>query len=132
MAFWEYCHASAFYIFGGAPADRGKLKIIEYLKTRTGQSATKTEIHKEVFNNHIPATELSELLTTMEADGLIDCTTEPTGGAPRTMIILKNSCVKSELSELTPCTPLKTLNTLNSLNSQDEIENIDIPLEVAR
>lgn len=121
MAFWEYCHQSAFYIFGGAPADRRKLRIMEYLRSRTGQCATKNEIRKEVFTNHIPATDLSELFTSMEADGLIDCITEPTGGAPRTMIILKHSSVKSVKSVASPSTnPLITLNTLKEQENSAE------------
>lgn len=120
MAFWGYCHESAFYIFGGAPADRRKLKIIEYLKSRDGQSATKNEIRREVFNNHMPATELSELLTLMETDSLIDCITEPTGGAPRTMIILKHSCVKSVKSP--PTEDVTDLITLKTLITQTNFE----------
>jgi len=126
MAFWRYCHESAFYIFGGAPADRRKLKIMEYLRSREGQCATKNEIRKELFNNHINAAELSELLTSMEGENLIICVAEQTGGAPRTMIILKNSSVKSVKSVITP--PTHTLNTLNTLNTQDENEN-DTDLE---
>lgn len=123
MAFWEYCHQSAFYIFGGAPADRRKLKIIEYLKSRDGQSETKAEIRKEVFNNHIPATDLSELFTSMESDGLIECITEPTGGAPRTMIILKHSCAKSSKSVKSPATEDVTdLITLKTLITQTIFE----------
>jgi len=130
LAFWEYCHASAFYIFGGAPADRRKLKIIRYLESRDVQRATKNEIRKEVFDNHVQSVDLTNLLDEMGTDQLIDIQSEPTGGAPRTVIILKNASVKSVLSVISP--PGDTLNTLNTLNTQDEIENVDVPAEVIR
>jgi len=91
LAFWEYCHASAFYIFGGAPADRRKLKIIRYLEGRDSQRATKNEIRKEVFDNHVQSVDLTKLLDEMGTDQLIEVQSEPTGGAPRTVIILKNA-----------------------------------------
>ncbi len=129
IAFWQYCHDSAFFIFGCAPADRRKLKILESLKTRDGQRMTKNEIRKDVFDNHIEAGNLTKLLDEMVSDHLVDVQSEPTGGAPRTVVIFKNASVKSVKSVKSP--PVDTLNTLNTQEekvfSTDELDDFVTP-----
>jgi DNA-binding HxlR family transcriptional regulator len=119
IAFWEYCHASAFYIFGGAPGDKKKLKVLEMLKANGGRM-TKNEIREDCFAKHISSEALTNLLDEMASDHLVDLCAESTGGAPRTVICLKN-LVESAIS-VTNATEyrLSTHNTLNTPNKMSD------------
>lgn len=115
LAFWQYCHDSALYLFGGEPADRRKAKILNALNPLNPlnpQGLTKTQIANELFNKHISAENLRILLEEMQSEQLIEIITEKTGGAPRQVIILKHTSGKSGLSGISP--PKSPLTALNA------------------
>ena len=121
LALVEYSRKSAFKIFGGAPADKRKSKILDALQLAGCDGMSVTDISTDVFNRHLKSDDLRKLLQEMESSKLVVIETIQTGGAPRTIIrFSKTFSEKSEKSELTP--DALSLNSLNSLNSQDEME----------
>lgn len=104
LAFWQYCHDSAFYIFDGAPTDRRKMRVLDALKTQPRM--TRNEIREQVFSRHISSDGLTVLLREMQDEHLIELATEPTGGAPRTIVILKRAGAISAISAESPPEPL--------------------------
>ena len=76
LAVWEYCDASARFIFGGQDSDPIQQKIIDRLKSGP---ATQTEINA-YFNRHISASVLREKLETLSAKGRVTCCEERTDG----------------------------------------------------
>lgn len=121
LALVDYSRRSAFKIFGGAPADRRKSKILDALKSAVNHEMTVTEISVEVFNRHLKSGELHKLLQEMESSRLVVLEKVPTAGAPRTVVkFAKTLSEKSEKSEFSPDSP--SLISLNSLNSHNETE----------
>jgi hypothetical protein len=85
LAFWEYCNASAFYLFGGLSNDRQRTKILDAL--RDCEEITKTELRLKVFSNHISGDDLDAVLAEMVDQSLVSIHEDKnTGGAPRTVI----------------------------------------------
>jgi len=125
LSFWRYCYESALYVFGGSYADSAKNKIFSALQEADGNCMTKSDIRTAVFSGHISKERLSEVIEQMADAGIVSVESEPTGGAPRT--IVKLSCAKSVLSSLSPggeeSPDLKTLITLKKLKTQDEQKN---------
>jgi len=102
LALVEYSRLSAFHIFGSAPEDKRKSKVLHALRTAGSKGLTVTEISGLVFKRHLKSHDLSRLLTDMENAKLIAINRFATGGAPKTTIKLATLCEKSEKSEVTP------------------------------
>jgi len=94
LAFWHYCRASAFYIFGGHEADPVAQKIIEAL--RSGPMTT-TELHK-ALGNHATKDKLQTSLQALITAGRVVMTEEKTASKPRTIFRLGELCEKCEFS----------------------------------
>ena len=97
LALWSFCESCAQHIFGCNQAviskeatdnELRKRRIIEALESATRSTLTRTEIRRDVFSNHIPAAELTDLLNELEAAGIISLQTESTPGASVTHITL--------------------------------------------
>lgn len=79
VAVWDYCDASAQYLFGDAQPNPLERRIVEALKT--GPQTT-TELHR-ALSGHAPAEALKAALESLEACGRLDRIEDATGGRPR-------------------------------------------------
>ncbi len=86
LALAEYSKQSAFKIFGSAPGDKRKSKILEALKNADNNEMTVSEISANVFNRHLKSDDLHRILNEMESSKLIVTEKESTGGAPKTKV----------------------------------------------
>lgn len=121
LALVDYSRRSAFKIFGGAPADKRKSKILDALQEAGSTGMSTTDIANQIFKKHIKSEELKKLLDEMESSKLIELEKVQTAGAPRTIAKLsKSSCGKSGISGISP--PLPPLNPHNPLNPQVKTE----------
>lgn len=89
LALWDYCEASARFIFGDALGDPTADEILRELRSRPA-GLTRTEI-RDLFGRHKEASEISQALTSLLGAGQARCETEKTKGrsterwfAPRT------------------------------------------------
>jgi hypothetical protein len=80
LALWQYCDASAAYIFGGREMDSLAERIIEAL--RDGPLTT-TALNQRL-SGHVSSQQLRETLRELEARGLVQRQEEKTDGRPRT------------------------------------------------
>ena len=74
LAVWQYCEASARFVFGGQESDPVQQKIIDNLKTGP---MTQTQIN-DLFGGHVSTTKLREKLEILSAKGRIGCRDEKT------------------------------------------------------
>ncbi len=123
LVFWKYADQSANFIFDGTTVpDRKKQKILKCLGAGT---KTTTEIRKEAFSNHIGSHILQELLEQLISDGIVECETTATGGAPKTTYrkIDRRFCAKSVLTP--EQTEAMVTKNANALKAQGEICELD-------
>lgn len=80
LALWDYCEASARYIFGEALGDPVADEILRALKA-TPQGMTRTQI-RDLFGRNKKAREVGRALTLLLDQNLADFTKEPTDGRP--------------------------------------------------
>ncbi|MEA5113351.1 MAG: hypothetical protein VB050_04925 [Geobacteraceae bacterium] len=119
IALWNYCYESVVYIFGGSAADGRKNRIMEAIGKSECGKLSKSGIRKDVFSNHVNAEVLTEILADMEKEGMIELEIDnSTGGAPKTIVKIKSSCVKSAISAISSASRdengVKTLKTQNA------------------
>jgi predicted transcriptional regulator len=62
-------------------------KLLSALKTHNG-CMSKKEIQNEVFNNNLPASILTEILDSMEEEGIVELRTELLKKTSRTLVVL--------------------------------------------
>lgn len=74
LAVWQYCEASARFVFGGQESDPVQQKIIDNLKMGP---MTQTQIN-DLFGGHVSTTKLREKLEMLSAKGRIGCRDEKT------------------------------------------------------
>ena len=74
LAVWQYCEASARFVFGGQESDPVQQKIIDNLKMGP---MTQTQIN-DLFGGHVSTTKLREKLEILSAKGRIGCRDEKT------------------------------------------------------
>lgn len=86
LAVVDYSRRSAFRIFGGAPADRRKSKILDALKAAPNHEMTVTEIANNLFKKHLKSDDLQKLLLEMESSKLVALEKVSTTGAPKTIV----------------------------------------------
>jgi hypothetical protein len=84
LAVWEYCEASARWIFGGALEDPVADRIVGALRCNEGP-LSQTELHS-LFCRHVSGTRLLEALADLQRRGLVRAERLPsTGGRPKTL-----------------------------------------------
>lgn len=107
LAAWDYCKASALYIFGDREEDSLTQKIIDILKEG---KKTATDI-SNALNRNIKSKAIKSCLDDLIARGRVVTEQEETKGRTKTIFSLN----EYEINEISP-NPL-TLNSLNSFNS---------------
>jgi hypothetical protein len=80
LALWDYCEASARYIWGDAIGDPVADRILGALRNADG-GLSRTEI-RDLFFRHTSSSRIDLALTSMESANLIQRTREDTGGRP--------------------------------------------------
>ena len=81
LAVWNYCEASAAYIFGDSLGDRVADEILRALRRIKPASMTRVEI-SDLFHRHKTATEIERALATLADHGLAVRMTVATPGRP--------------------------------------------------
>jgi len=75
LAVWDYCEASASFIFGDALGDDTADSILAFLSTQGRAGGTRTEI-RELFQRNKNSSEIGRALDTLSAVGLASCIRE--------------------------------------------------------
>jgi hypothetical protein len=83
LALWEYCEASARFIFGEALGDPLADEILQLLRT-TPEGMTRTDIYNH-FGRHQPAEQIMRALTLLAQQGLATYEKQGTEGRPTTI-----------------------------------------------
>ena len=86
LAFWRYCERSAEWLFGTPFNHPDADKIWETLRKKP-EGMDRTEINREVFNNHAKAEQLDESFAILEKAGVAYPKREDTGGRSRELWI---------------------------------------------
>ena len=82
LAVWDYCEASAYYIFGDALGDDTADAILAFLRSVGNAGATRTEI-SALFNRNKTAQEITRALEVLAVSRFASMKTEPKDiGAP--------------------------------------------------
>ncbi len=81
LAFWDYCEASARYVFGEKLGDPVSDRILDELRAGGADGLSRTEI-RDLFDRH-KSSEIDRALANLEELGLAVRGEEPTGGRPR-------------------------------------------------
>ncbi len=82
LAVWDYCEASARYVFGNATGDAVADRIEAELEADpSGAGLTKTDI-MHLFKRHKSSEEIERSLSLLERHGRVTKRTESTGGRP--------------------------------------------------
>ncbi len=89
LAIWDYCEASARYIFGDALGNPEADRILQALRT-VPKGLTRTEI-RDLFERNRSASEINGALTVLEERGLARRVPEATSGRPIERWIAANS-----------------------------------------
>jgi hypothetical protein len=76
LALWHYCEACAVKLFGVEELEREEQLILDYLRGKGEEGATRTEIQNRVFRNHRTGTEILEWLANLKNRGLVTFQTE--------------------------------------------------------
>lgn len=82
IAVGAYARSSTFYAFGPALGDKTAEAILGALRERN-DPMTRTDIRREIFHDNLPADEVRAALDFLAARGLVEATTEATGGRSR-------------------------------------------------
>lgn len=80
LAVWDYCEASARYIFGDALGYPDADRILEELR-RSAEGLTRTEI-RDLFGRHRSEAKISAALASLVEHGLVRRSERPTDGRP--------------------------------------------------
>lgn len=82
LAFWEYCKASAHYLFGDRLSDPNAQKLFEAIKLAYPNGLTRKHIFDVVFQKNISKDSLQFAFDTLEKSQLARKEIEQTGGRP--------------------------------------------------
>lgn len=89
LAVWDYCDASAAYLFGSADPNPLERRIVEVMKRGP---LTTTALHA-ALGNHTPSQALRNALESLEARGTLERITEATGGRNRITWQLRSNLI---------------------------------------
>ena len=81
LALWQYCDASAAYLFGAAVGDRDADAILGALR-QSPQGMTRSELRQNVFHNSRSASEMARALGLLLRFNLVHQKIIPTSGRP--------------------------------------------------
>ena len=81
LAVWDYCEASAKFIFGEALGDRSADELLAAIRQAGPEGMTRTGI-SDYFKRHKSTSEINRVLTQLVNLGLIKRETRDTGGRP--------------------------------------------------
>jgi len=81
-AVWDYCAASAQYVFGDALGDPVGDAILAALRSAGGDGLTRSEIY-DLFGRHVSRDRIARTLAQLDGLRLACCTREQTEGRPR-------------------------------------------------
>lgn len=116
LAVWDYCAASARYVWGDALGDETADTILARLREAGAEGLTRTAI-RDLFGRHKPQAEVERALTLLASLGVAERAARPTGGRPSEVWILsEGSSDRSDESDRTP------LRSHISLPSQGGVE----------
>jgi hypothetical protein len=93
LALWEYCEASARFIFGDALGDPLADEVLELLRLNP-EGLTRTEIYTH-FGRHEAADRIKRVLKLLAEQGLATWEEEKTEGRPRTIWTATSSAQKA-------------------------------------
>lgn len=121
LAIWDYCAASAKFIFGNTLGNPVAERVLATLKQAGATGLTLTGIHSE-FNGHLSRGELHAALKELHSQGLANFESVKTSGRPsQVWFATQINSEKSELSGagngMTPPASAATASDLSSLNS---------------
>jgi hypothetical protein len=114
LAVWDYCAASARYVWGDALGDETADAILSRLRETAGEGLTRTAI-RDLFGRHKPQSEVERALTMLDSLGLAQRINRPTGGRP-SEVWVPTECDQSDISDQSP--PNTDLSSHRSLMSQ--------------
>ena len=80
LAVWEYCEASAEYIFGDSLGDPDADEVLRAVR-QAPDGLTRTNI-RDLFGRHRRSDAIARVLTRLVAQGLLRCAVKVTGGRP--------------------------------------------------
>ena len=78
----DYASASTNYLLGSETGDRTMDRVVRVLRTREPLTVSRTDLHREL-GGHTKSKELDQILSDLEARGLIERERLPTGGRSR-------------------------------------------------
>ena len=81
LAVWQYCDATARYVFGATLGDRIADELMRRLQKAGADGMTRTEI-RDAFNKHQSAERIGAALELLQGRGLVKCESTSTGGRP--------------------------------------------------
>ncbi len=87
LAVWDYCEASARWIFGGATGDATADRILAALKAAGSEGLDGAGI-SDIFGRNVTANRLHMAMQTLLNRGLVKVQQVATGGRPRTLYLL--------------------------------------------
>jgi hypothetical protein len=82
LAVWEYCEASAYYVFGNALGDPVADQLLAAVAA-AGETGLDGEEQRAVFSRHVSANRLAQARSLLERRGFVTTESEQTGGRPR-------------------------------------------------
>jgi hypothetical protein len=127
IAIWDYCEASAAFIFGDSLGNPTAERVLQLLQ-EAGESGLSLAGIYEALCGHVEKEELHAGLRQLHGQGLAEYKKIPTSGRPsQVWFATKAACERREESarkaaEAVAASPasLKDLSSLNSLNSQEQ------------
>jgi hypothetical protein len=95
LAVWDYCVASAAYIFGGATGDPVADRVMMALG---GGPMTQTDIYN-ALGRHTPAKAIRDALQRLSAAGKVTCQRWGTAGRPKTVWAISDDAQKAQKAQ---------------------------------
>lgn len=83
LAFWQYCEASAKYIFGDALGEPTADAILQALRQHGADGMTRTQISEQLFGRNTRADKIGAALALLATHGKARCAKRSSGGAGR-------------------------------------------------
>ena len=89
LALWDYCEASARFLFKESIGNPRADKLLAVLQKKGKQGMTRAQIRTKVFAGHIVSADLADVIVTLRDAGLVDVKREPTAGRTREVVVAR-------------------------------------------